>query len=30
MQGWGILLRDHHEGYISWEQFEENQRLILE
>jgi DNA invertase Pin-like site-specific DNA recombinase len=30
MQGWGILLRDNHEGYITWEQFEKNQRLILE
>lgn len=30
MPNWGILLRDNHEGYITWEQFEENQRLILE
>jgi hypothetical protein len=30
MQGWSVLLRDNHEGYITWEQFEENQRLILE
>jgi hypothetical protein len=24
------LLRDHHLGYISWEQFEENQKMIAE
>ena len=27
---WGVLLRDNHEGYITWEQFEENQRMLLE
>jgi len=27
---WAVLLRDHHEGYITWEHFEENQRLLLE
>lgn len=27
---WNVLLRDHHPGYISWEQFEANQQLILE
>ena len=25
---WRVLIRDHHEGYISWEVFEHNQRLI--
>lgn len=25
---WEVLLRDHHEGYISWEDFERNQRVI--
>ena len=30
MTAWGVLLRDHHEGYISWQQFEENQKMILE
>ena len=30
MTGWNVLLRDHHPGYISWEQFEANQQLILE
>ena len=27
---WNVLLRDHHPGYISWEQFEANQQLISE
>ena len=30
MADWGVLLRDNHEGYITWERFEENQRMILE
>lgn len=25
MNEWTVLLRDHHEAYISWEQFERNQ-----
>jgi excisionase family DNA binding protein len=25
---WEVLIRDHHEGYISWVEFERNQRLI--
>jgi excisionase family DNA binding protein len=25
---WEVLIRDHHEGYISWAEFERNQRLI--
>lgn len=27
---WEVLLPDHHEGYISWEEFGRNQRLIAE
>jgi DNA invertase Pin-like site-specific DNA recombinase len=27
---WNVLLRDHHPGYISWEEFEENQRMLAE
>jgi len=23
-----VFLRDHHEGYIDWATFEENQRMI--
>jgi DNA invertase Pin-like site-specific DNA recombinase len=30
MADWNVLLLDHHEGYISWPQFEENQKLLLE
>lgn len=29
-QEWTVLLRDHHESYISWEQYEQNQRQIQE
>ena len=25
---WRVLIKEHHEGYISWEQFERNQRQI--
>jgi excisionase family DNA binding protein len=25
---WTVLIREHHPGYISWEQFERNQQLI--
>jgi len=25
---WTALIRDHHEGYISWEQFERNQGVL--
>lgn len=25
---WDVLLKEHHEGYISWEEFEHNQRII--
>ena len=25
---WDVLIRDHHEGYIVWDAFERNQRLI--
>lgn len=25
---WTVLLRDHHDGYISWEQYERNQAMI--
>ena len=30
MGEWTTLIRDHHPGYISWEQFERNQRLLEE
>jgi DNA invertase Pin-like site-specific DNA recombinase len=25
---WTVLIRGHHEGFISWEEFEQNQQLI--
>jgi len=27
---WTVLLRDHHPGYISWEQYERNQAMIAD
>jgi hypothetical protein len=30
MPEWTILIRDHHPCYISWEEFEQNQRMISE
>lgn len=27
---WNVLIKDHHPGYISWQEYEENQRLVLE
>ena len=27
---WGVLIRDHHAGYITWDQYERNQHLIGE
>jgi hypothetical protein len=30
MAEWGALLRDNHEGYITWAEFEENLRLLQE
>ena len=30
MTAWNVLIRDHHPGYIGWEQYEANQKLISE
>jgi hypothetical protein len=27
---WDVLIKDQHEGYITWEEFERNQRLIAD
>lgn len=27
-EDWEVLIRDHHESYISWEEYERNQRII--
>jgi len=29
-KGWEVLIQDHHEGYLSWEQFERNQHLMAD
>ena len=29
-EAWTVLLRDHHEGYITWNQFERNRELLAE
>jgi len=26
---WSVLLRDNHAGYISWQEYEDNQKLLL-
>ncbi len=30
MHAWNVLIHDNHEGYISWEEFEENLRMLTE
>lgn len=30
LEEWNVLLRDNHPGYISWQEYEDNQKLILE
>jgi hypothetical protein len=27
---WNVLLRDNHTGYISWQEYDDNQKLLLE
>jgi hypothetical protein len=27
---WDVLIKEHHEGYISWDEFERNQRVIAD
>jgi len=29
-QEWKVLIRDHHPGYLSWEEYERNQAMIIE
>lgn len=29
-EDWGVLIRDHHEGYVTRQQYERNQRLIAD
>ena len=30
LEAWNVLIRDHHQGYIPWEQFEANQKMLNE
>ncbi len=30
MDKWTVLIQDHHRGYIGWDEFESNQRLLEE
>lgn len=30
LPSWNVLLKGNHAGYIGWEEFEENQRMIVE
>jgi DNA invertase Pin-like site-specific DNA recombinase len=30
LESWNVLLRNHHAGYISWEEFEDNQKMLAE
>ena len=30
VETWTVLIRDHHPGYISWEQYERNQALLAD
>jgi excisionase family DNA binding protein len=29
-RSWGVLIQDHHEGYIPWTEFDRNQHLIAD
>ncbi len=30
MAQWDVLIKDHHEAYITWDQFQQNQRVIAD
>ena len=30
MEAWNVLIQGHHPGYISWEQFQTNQKMLTE
>jgi len=30
IEEWGVLIKDHHPGYIAWGQFERNQKTLSE
>lgn len=27
---WAVLIKDHHDGYLSWDEFERNQRVLTD
>ncbi len=29
-EDWDVLIRDHHDGYITWDEYERNQRMICD
>jgi len=29
-EGWSVLIRDHHSGYITWAEYEKNQTMLTE
>lgn len=29
-EGWDVLIKDNHPAYNSWQEYEENQRLVRE
>jgi len=29
-EGWSVLIRDHHPGYITWAEYEKNQTMLTE
>jgi len=28
MESWEVMIKDHHQGYISWEEYLQNQELL--
>ena len=30
IEQWSVLIKDHHTGYITWDQFERNQKILSE
>lgn len=30
VHAWNVPIRDHHVGYVSWDDFEENRRMLSE
>jgi hypothetical protein len=30
MDAWEVFIKDHHEGYISWAEYERNQAVLAQ